>query len=63
MKKNVGNIDKKIRIVIGIILILAGIVTQQYWLSVIGVILLGTAFCHFCPLYKIFGINTCRIKK
>jgi len=57
---NVGSFDRILRIVIGaalIILTLTGTIGIWGW---IGVILLGTAFLRFCPLYRIIGMNTCK---
>ncbi|GAA6177456.1 YgaP family membrane protein [Sulfitobacter pacificus] len=57
---NVGSFDRILRIVIGaalIILTLTGTIGIWGW---IGVILLGTAFLRFCPLYRIIGVNTCK---
>lgn len=57
---NVGSFDRILRIVIGaalIILTLTGTIGIWGW---IGVILLGTAFLKFCPLYRIIGVNTCK---
>ena len=30
-------------------------------LAVVGVILAGTAAVGFCPIYRIFGISTCKV--
>nr|WP_284375397.1 DUF2892 domain-containing protein [Sulfitobacter pacificus] len=60
MTTNVGSFDRILRIVIGaalIILTLTGTIGIWGW---IGVILLGTAFLRFCPLYRIIGVNTCK---
>jgi len=62
MEKNVGGIDKKIRIVLGLIIIALGIYFKN-WLWIIGVIMLLTGLLGWCWLYKILGINTCKIKK
>jgi len=62
MKKNVGGIDRVIRIVLGIVIIGLGIYFKN-WLGIIGVILLLTGLISWCGLYKVFGINTCKIKK
>ncbi len=59
MTANIGKVDRIARIVIGallVILALTGTVGVWGWL---GVILLGTAFVKFCPLYRILGIQTC----
>jgi hypothetical protein len=55
---NIGQTDKIIRIVIGLAIILAGIITQSWW-GVIGVVPLLTSFIGFCPLYTVFRISTC----
>lgn len=68
MKKNLGDGDRAIRIVIaGLILILYLLdilpgIAGTILLIFAGVLLL-TSFAGFCPLYKLFGINTCKYKK
>lgn len=63
MKRNMGNIDKGIRVVI------AAAIGMMYYLDIIqgilayilmaaAIILLVTSLINFCPLYKIFGLNT-----
>ncbi|WP_346350903.1 DUF2892 domain-containing protein [Oceanimonas sp. AH20CE76] len=58
MEKNVGSIDKVIRIVVGLALIATVFVGPQTPWGWIGVIPLITAFVNFCPLYKILGIKS-----
>jgi len=60
---NVGQIDKIIRIVVGLALIALVFVGPQTPWGWIGVILLATGLAGFCPAYKLLGINTCGIKK
>ena len=59
MEKNVGKIDKVIRI---ILVIVAGYLGYMYhWgFYIIGVLLLLTAVTSFCWPYKLLGINTCK---
>ena len=60
MTKNVGSIDRALRIVIGlglIGLVFAGPHTPWGW---IGVVPLVTAFVGWCPLYRVLGIHTNR---
>jgi len=60
--KNIGNIDRLLRIVIGlaiISLVFWGPKTAWGW---IGIIPLATALIGWCPLYAIFGIRTCPVK-
>lgn len=58
MKKNIGKVDKSIRIVLGIAIIAYGI-TEQSWLGVIAVVPIGTALISWCPLYCPLKIKTC----
>lgn len=61
MSRNVGGIDKILRILIGIALIvlaLTGTIGVWGWL---GVLPLATGLFNFCPAYKLIGINTCKI--
>jgi hypothetical protein len=59
MKKNVGGIDRVLRIVVGLVLIglsLAGVIGVWGW---IGVVPLLTGLINFCPAYFILGVSTC----
>lgn len=58
MDKNMGNTDRIIRAVIGLVIITLGLVYQS-WLGAIGLIPLITAGIGFCPLYKILGFKSC----
>ncbi|MGM0704188.1 YgaP family membrane protein [Halomonas faecis] len=63
MKSNVGGIDKIARIAVGIVLILLALTgTIGVW-GWIGVVPLATGLFNFCPAYKLFGINTCKLKQ
>ncbi|MBF0588264.1 MAG: DUF2892 domain-containing protein [Magnetococcales bacterium] len=59
MKKNVGGIDKILRIVIGAALITMVFVGPQTVYGWVGVVPLLTGLINFCPLYPIIGLNTC----
>ena len=59
MKANVGNIDRIIRIVLGLGLIAWALAGGPLW-AWIGVIPLATGLFTFCPLYTLLGVNTCR---
>lgn len=64
MTKNVGGIDRILRIVVGLGLI-AFALTSDHELAVwgwIGVLPLGTALIGWCPGYLPFGIKTCKTK-
>ena len=65
MKKNMGSLDKGIRIVIAIAIallyyfnVIEG--TLAYVLMALAIVFLLTSFISFCPLYLPFGWNTCK---
>ncbi len=58
MNKNVGSIDRAIRVILGLVIIAAGFAYSS-WLGVIGIIPLFTAVVSWCPLYCPLKINTC----
>ena len=60
MKKNVGGIDRILRIVVGIALIALTLThTLPVW-GWIGIVPLATGLMGFCPLYPLLKINTCK---
>lgn len=63
MKINVGNIDRILRIVVGLVLIglaATGIVGIWGW---IGVVLVLTGAIKFCPIYAMLGMSSCPMEK
>lgn len=67
MKKNMGSLDKGIRIVIAIgiaLLYYFNVIegTLAYVLMALAIVFLLTSFISFCPLYLPFGWNTCKLK-
>lgn len=59
--KNVGGIDKILRVIAGLALIasvflLPEVMSPWGW---IGIVPLVTGLFNFCPLYPLLGINTC----
>ena len=62
MKKNVGSIDRVLRIVIGVAIVGLGLYNQAWW-GVLGIIPLFTASISSCPLYLPFGISTNKTKE
>ena len=62
MKTNEGTIDRALRVAVGILL-LALTLTQTIGMwGWIGVVPLLTGAIGWCPLYTVFGINTCSMK-
>lgn len=60
MAKNVGTIDKTLRLVIGFGLIVLALTEMIGWWGYIGVVPVVTALVNFCPLYRLLGIRTCK---
>jgi len=68
MKKNMGSADKIIRVIIAAIIValyFTNVITGilSIILLVFAVILILTSFISLCPLYLLFGISTCSLKK
>ena len=55
MKKNVGNIDRSIRIIAGLAL-LGVAATGKIW-GLVGIVPLLTGIIGWCPPYQLLGIN------
>jgi hypothetical protein len=67
MKTNVGNADRIIRVIIGVALLAWFFVDQGngfwHYAKLIGIVPLVTAAMGSCPLYSLFGLSTCPMKK
>ena len=57
MKNNVGKTDKIIRILIGLVIAVLGIIFQSWW-GILAIIPIATAIAGKCVLYYFFGVNT-----
>ena len=57
MKKNMGLLDRRIRIILGLLVVAAGIYFKSRW-GLIGVVFLATSLISWCPLYIPFGLST-----
>ncbi len=69
MKKNVGSFDKILRVVIAIIAAYFAYkggfeaTWVEYVLWAVAIIMLLTTLMGSCPLYSIFGMNSCKTTK
>lgn len=65
-KKNESSVDRILRVVLGLAL-LAGFFLNAdgsyRWLYLIGIVPLVTGLIGSCPIYSIFGMSTCPMKK
>ncbi len=71
MVTNMGTADRLIRIVVGLLLVVAPFVSGLalfanpvlYWGAiVVGAVFLVTSLVGFCPLYRVLGISTCAVR-
>ena len=65
MKKNVGKMDRIVRIAIAVVLSILAyskIIPSDFALGVylVSIIVAITGFIRFCPIYKILHKSTCR---
>ena len=66
--KNLGKVDGIIRLIVALVLVVLYFtdILSGIWgiLAMVGAsIFVVTSLVSFCPLYTIFGINTCSVKK
>jgi hypothetical protein len=68
MKKNMGGIDKVIRVLIALVIVILAFTnvisgTLAIVLLILSGIFILTSLISFCPLYLPFGINTGKTKE
>ncbi|MBD3665425.1 YgaP family membrane protein [Sulfitobacter aestuariivivens] len=70
MTANLGSPDRLLRAILGIALIVLPLLNMPaIWSSsalaygsiAVGLILVLSALIRFCPLYRIFGVSTCKL--
>lgn len=61
MPKNVGLLDRSLRVLLGLGLLSLFVILDgdAQWLGVLGFVPLATAFMAYCPFYSLLGVNTC----
>ncbi len=63
MTRNEGNLDRVLRVVLGLVLISLVFVGPATPLGWIGLVPLVTGLVGTCPIYSMLGFNTCPLKK
>ncbi|SFI32877.1 YgaP family membrane protein [Jannaschia pohangensis] len=70
MTANLGTVDRALRAILGLLLVAAPFVSGFALFAstaatvvsvVVGIVLLATSAMRFCPLYRVLGIQTCKI--
>lgn len=59
MPRNVGGVDRVLRIILGLVLIALVFVGPQTPWGWLGLIPLATGIVGFCGLYSLIGVRTC----
>jgi hypothetical protein len=57
-KPNVGHIDRLIRALVGVLLIVAVFRGSSWFGGILGAVLLATAYFRFCPTYTFFNFSS-----
>jgi hypothetical protein len=60
--KNEGKNDRALRIFVGLLLLSLMFFGPQTLWGLIGLVPFITGLFGYCPLYKLFGYNTCPLK-
>jgi hypothetical protein len=60
--RNEGTVDRALRIALGLGLLFVALTGRGVW-GFIGVVPLLTGALGSCPLYSLFGISTCPVKR
>jgi hypothetical protein len=60
MKKNIGAMDKWIRVGSGALILVLGLVFKSWW-GLVGLLPLVTGLVGNCPLYTLLGMSTCKV--
>lgn len=59
-KKNVGGLDRAVRVIVGLAILGAGYYYHTWW-GLLGLVLLFTAVTSSCYLYTLLGLSTCKV--
>ena len=63
MTRNIGGLDKALRLGLGLVLIGAGLFGPIGWWGVLGLVPLATGLVGTCPLYGLLGLSTCPVPR
>ncbi len=61
MKKNMGQKDRIVRVILGVTMLVYAVVFQNM-VGLVGVIPLLTGASGYCPLYSVLGIQSFRFE-
>lgn len=58
--RNVGPIDRSVRIAFGVVMVVYAFVTPNTWLIALALISIVTGVSGYCPLYGALGLRTAK---
>lgn len=59
MQRNIGSLDRMVRLVLGLAGILGGFFYWHNWIiGIVSIVLLATSLTNFCPIYAMIGMRT-----
>jgi hypothetical protein len=61
MKANEGTLDRVIRVVAGLAITTLAFVGPKTPWAYLGLIFVATGLIGFCPIYRLFGMSTCKL--
>jgi hypothetical protein len=59
MKRNVGSIDRSLRVIAGLALLSLTVAGPQSLWGLLGLVPLATGLLGSCPAYSLLGTSTC----
>lgn len=63
MNKNIGGIERVIRVVAGLVILSLTVIGPQTLWGLLGIVPLATGLIGWCPPYAMLGISTCKKDK
>ncbi|MGB8933365.1 MAG: DUF2892 domain-containing protein [Anaeromyxobacteraceae bacterium] len=60
---NEGTLDRGIRVVVGLAVLSLAFIGPRTPLGYLGLVPLLTGAIGFCPVYRLFGLSTCPMKR
>lgn len=61
LEKNVGTVDRIVRVGVGVALAWYGFESQSWW-GLVGIVIAFTGVLGTCWVYSLLGMSTCRVK-
>lgn len=61
MTKNIHNVERIVRIVVGLVLVSMAFIGPENSWFLLGLVPLATGLVGWCPPYAMFGISTCKV--